>query len=1041
MRKIFLTLLLFSISFTLSYGQNFYNMQKLEGQEIVGQWDFDDTTSLGKATVGSDIELFGTPEVVAGPKEGNSALLLENGDYLKAVTAITPGGTGTKVNTYTIVMDIKLDQLDGYASLLQTDLRNSNDGSLFLTANKSVGNGDIGYSVSVITEGKWYRMVLVSEEHSADNVSFDIYLDGTLAYEGIPQSVDKRLSLNDSLFFFLDNDGEEKPTDVAKLVIYNYALSSEEIANLGNVLDEPKQDPLPDGKELISNSNFDDDLSNWNLYVSEVCDAVLSLDTTSQLVGENSAHVRINTLSSGEKRDYHIQFYQNLSTSTGIKSGHKYYVQYKVKSNKAVDDFYMKIHMAHDPWYALDPMEDYVGRSLEANEAITVKESYIFTASDSVVKMCFDVGLLSDAGVDLWIDDIHLIEDEKEYEIIDENLPGGSELLTNNYFDSGLKDWSLYKKYTADATLNLDTNGVIQTAYSAHIHLDTAYVDGSDKIKFKQTLASVSVKKDRKYHIQFMAKSNKAISGISIAMRSLADELYNKEFSLPENEVVTVIDSFYSSSDEILLQWSINLGTASKADVDLWFDAIHLIELPIEYTNLFPPESTWDQKNPETLSRPAYLESVHDNVYGVDYTCISDPEAFNVPSGSGALLNHYPKDQAWNADMSKIVLGGNYLVNADDYTFDKRINVGMSDSRWSNVDPKIRYFCSGDKFKKVNIETEEVTELHTFPGYNVTVGPYEGNISADDKYVVITNESGGIAIGASLYDIELDSVISTKTLSGDIDWVSVPPSGDYIVVNNRGAGKIEVYDLNFNFLRNVGYGSQHGDFGVDSEGNEVWIQVIPVSMYRLSDGEATRLLAQSTGGHISGRGFNNPGWALVTLDINPGSYATEIFEVKLDGSGIIRNFGHTRSSCTTYDNYPMGSVSPDGKKVIFNSDWLYGTGSGGDAVAFISEYREITDIEEEGQAPKGKMSFELSQNYPNPFNPTTRINFNLRVGGMTKLVVYNILGQKVKVLLNENLRAGFYSVPFDGTHLTSGTYFYKLQANNQILVKKMLLVK
>ncbi len=1037
MTKIFLTTLLLILSVTLSYGQDTNGTEEVKEQQIVGQWNFDDSTDLSKATVGSSLELFGNPTAVAGPKENNGAVLLLSGDYLKVATNINLSGAGTKVNTYTIVMDIKLDQLDGYASLLQTDLTNTNDGSLFLTAGKSVGNGDIGYSVPVITEGVWYRMVCVSEEHSADDVSFDIYLNGILAFEGNSQSIDKRLALSESIFFFLDDGGEEKPTDVSQVALYNYALSSEEVAELGNALGEGKPDK---GTELIVNSDFEEGLTNWNLYVSAVCDATLDIDSTSQLEGEKSAHVRVNAISSGSKKDFHIQFYQNLATPNGIRPGYKYNLQYRVKTNKAINDFYTKIHMAHDPWYALETAKGYLGRSLEANTPIVIKDVFEFNETDTLVKLSFDLGLISEGDIDFWIDEIHLVEIEKEYEDVEENLPRGEELLNNNYFATGLENWDLYKSEPTNSTLDLDTNGVIENANSAIVHLSKVYSDRKDKIRFKATGINAEIKKDRKYHIQFMAKSSKAISGITTAIKILTGEIYQNEISLPENEVVTIVDTFYSTSSGILMEWSINLGTASVADVDLWFDAIHLIELPIEYTNLFPPEGTWETRIPKTLPRPEYLKSVHDKVFGVDYTCISDPTAFNVPSGSGALLSHYPKDQAWNADMSKIVLGGNYLVNANDYTFDKRLNVGMSDSRWSNVNPKIRYFCSGDQFKKVNIETEEVTVLHTFPGYRVTVGPYEGNISADDKYVVITNESGGIATAASLYDIELDSVISTKSFSGDIDWVTVPPSGDYIVVNNRGGSKIEVYDLNFDFLRNVGVGSQHGDFGIDSEGNEVWIQVIPVSMHRLSDGVSTRLISPSLGGHISGRGFNNPGWALVSNDINPGSYNTEIFEVKLDGSGIIRHFGHARSSCTTYANYPMGSVSPDGKKVIFNSDWdIYG--SGGNAVAYISEYREVTDIDEEGLNSKGEMEFKLSQNYPNPFNPTTTINFKLRVEGMTKLVVYNILGQEVKVLLNENMRAGLYSVPFNGSSLTSGVYFYKLQSNNQVKVKKMLLLK
>ncbi len=86
-------------------------------------------------------------------------------------------------------------------------------------------------------------------------------------------------------------------------------------------------------------------------------------------------------------------------------------------------------------------------------------------------------------------------------------------------------------------------------------------------------------------------------------------------------------------------------------------------------------------------------------------------------------------------------------------------------------------------------------------------------------------------------------------------------------------------------------------------------------------------------------------------------------------------------------------------------------------------------------------SFSLLQNYPNPFNPTTVINFALNMGGIAKLVIYNSLGQKVKVLINQYMGAGSYSVPFNGSDLTSGVYFYKLQSNNQTDIKKMLLLK
>ena len=85
--------------------------------------------------------------------------------------------------------------------------------------------------------------------------------------------------------------------------------------------------------------------------------------------------------------------------------------------------------------------------------------------------------------------------------------------------------------------------------------------------------------------------------------------------------------------------------------------------------------------------------------------------------------------------------------------------------------------------------------------------------------------------------------------------------------------------------------------------------------------------------------------------------------------------------------------------------------------------------------------FELKQNYPNPFNPTTKISFSIPKATNVELSVFNILGQKVATLVNKELGAGSYKYNFDASNLTSGIYFYKLQANEYSSVKKMMLVK
>ena len=85
--------------------------------------------------------------------------------------------------------------------------------------------------------------------------------------------------------------------------------------------------------------------------------------------------------------------------------------------------------------------------------------------------------------------------------------------------------------------------------------------------------------------------------------------------------------------------------------------------------------------------------------------------------------------------------------------------------------------------------------------------------------------------------------------------------------------------------------------------------------------------------------------------------------------------------------------------------------------------------------------FSLSQNYPNPFNPTTNIEFRIADFGFVSLKVYDVLGNEVTVLVNEEKPAGEYEIEFDAEGLTSGIYFYQLKAGSFIETKKMILLR
>ncbi|MEO8230753.1 MAG: T9SS type A sorting domain-containing protein, partial [Ignavibacteriota bacterium] len=93
---------------------------------------------------------------------------------------------------------------------------------------------------------------------------------------------------------------------------------------------------------------------------------------------------------------------------------------------------------------------------------------------------------------------------------------------------------------------------------------------------------------------------------------------------------------------------------------------------------------------------------------------------------------------------------------------------------------------------------------------------------------------------------------------------------------------------------------------------------------------------------------------------------------------------------------------------------------------------EITSLPEE---------YLLSQNYPNPFNPSTKISWQSPVGSHQSLKVYDILGNEVATLVDEYKPAGSYEVEFDASRLTSGIYFYRLQAGSFVETKKMILLK
>ena len=135
-------------------------------------------------------------------------------------------------------------------------------------------------------------------------------------------------------------------------------------------------------------------------------------------------------------------------------------------------------------------------------------------------------------------------------------------------------------------------------------------------------------------------------------------------------------------------------------------------------------------------------------------------------------------------------------------------------------------------------------------------------------------------------------------------------------------------------------------------------------------------------------------------------------------------------------------------------EWLYQNWIGSNWVNNSKQtftYGPITAIDEKFIS---LISYDLSNNYPNPFNPTTKIKYTISTPpissplskgrtkeGFVTLKVYDILGNEIATLVNEEKPAGSYEVEFNASSLPSGVYFYQLTSGDFISAKKMILLK
>ncbi len=184
--------------------------------------------------------------------------------------------------------------------------------------------------------------------------------------------------------------------------------------------------------------------------------------------------------------------------------------------------------------------------------------------------------------------------------------------------------------------------------------------------------------------------------------------------------------------------------------------------------------------------------------------------------------------------------------------------------------------------------------------------------------------------------------------------------------------------------------------------------------------------------------------------LNNGETVTFRVELVNSSSGnIVGTFDNVLYDKTNLDDYENISYQVDCSGIT-EGDYFFRlvTSANGDA-----EYNLLNSINDASTVAKRTsttvsysgstipLTYELSQNYPNPFNPVTTIKYQLPKNGSVTLKIYDILGKEVATLVNEQKNQGRYSVNFDASRLASGVYIYRLQVNDYVNSKKMLLLK
>ncbi len=361
------------------------------------------------------------------------------------------------------------------------------------------------------------------------------------------------------------------------------------------------------------------------------------------------------------------------------------------------------------------------------------------------------------------------------------------------------------------------------------------------------------------------------------------------------------------------------------------------------------------------------------------------------------------------------------------------------------------YLNNGRDFKLLNegMKVVYIWSLYEYDG-NIFAGTEQGLYRYDGKLWSKVEIKGDVRSITSLNDVLYAAVWGGGVFASKDNGDTWTPINEGLIMSGYAVQTLTVTEKNL-FVGTFGLGVLKYDFDA-----KAWVE-LPVGyphIWSLATDANNTIYAATSGGGVYMSVDEGESWAPVNTGLpNMHVYSVSVygndvyvstwaggvykFSTETPNPNVARKTSSVSSTPLTgsWSSIGMGGIEVSSIMVDETTKTLYaGTSSG----VIYKQVDSTTDVEPIDAVPT---KFGLEQNYPNPFNPSTKIEFSIAKAGLYAVKVYNLLGQEVAIIANQDFSIGKYTYNFDASNLTSGIYFYKLVGENVNLTKKMMLLK